>query len=102
MAMRPSPGTRSLVDHDPDGDGRDPPALDAEVGDPAARDETAVWHERTVPNVSQRMPCTRERTDASLDPTPTPRSVRSPRPVVDTEVTRVRPWNMTWMPPAYV
>jgi Cys-tRNA(Pro)/Cys-tRNA(Cys) deacylase len=47
-------------------------------------------------------PGTREVTAASEEPTPTPRAVRSPSPVVSTDVTSERPWKKTRTPPAYV
>ena len=58
-----------------------------------------MWQERKPAIVSQRIPRTRLRTAASVEPTPTPRRVRSPRPVVDTVVTSRRPWKITVIPP---
>jgi hypothetical protein len=58
-----------------------------------------VWQERKPAIVSQRIPRTRARTAASVEPTPTLRAVRSPRPVVETVLTSRRPWKMTVMPP---
>ena len=58
-----------------------------------------VWQERKPAIVSQRIPRTRARPRASVEPTPTPRRVRSPRPVVDTVLTSRRPWKITVIPP---
>ena len=58
-----------------------------------------VWQERVPKIVSQRTPRTRALTAASVEPTPTPRAVRSPRPVVVTVLTSRRPWKSTLIPP---
>ena len=58
-----------------------------------------VWQERKPAIVSQRTPRTRAFTVASVEPTPTPRAVRSPRPVVETVLTSRRPWKSTVIPP---
>ena len=58
-----------------------------------------MWHERMPASVSHFTPGTLRRTARSVDPTPTPRAVRSPGPVRSIDDTREPPWKVTRIPP---